>query len=242
MSDVVKCMKCSSAIKKDEKNSKIKCNSCSREICVKCSELSATEMRVLGLQSSKIKYYCADCEEGLLSVPVLRNRISALENELANIKTQCTMGLNMDAVLQEMDERQYRSKNVIIFGINESASSSTEDRKKHDKLQVQKALEKIPDVDMEKSIVVRLGKPADNSAKPRPVKVILQNKHQAINVLKNKKKLPQNISASSDKTPYQRDQLRKLREELAERTDSGEKDLTIKYIKSVPRIVKAEKN
>lgn len=70
----------------------------------------------------------------------------------------------------------------------------------------------------------------------------MAGKQKAIHILKNKSKLPATINAKSDLTPYQRDQLRRLREELAERNTKGEEKLTIKYINGCPRIVKDAKN
>jgi len=58
--------------------------------------------------------------------------------------------------------------------------------------------------------------------------------------MKNKTKLLSQypmISLSSDRTQYQRDHMKKLREELASRISKGEIDLTITFIRGVPTII-----
>jgi len=62
--------------------------------------------------------------------------------------------------------------------------------------------------------------------------------------MKNKTKLLSRyptITLSSDRTQYQRDHIKKLREKLASRISNGNLDLTIKFIRGlrgVPTIIK----
>ncbi|XP_050514926.1 uncharacterized protein LOC126890122 [Diabrotica virgifera virgifera] len=63
----------------------------------------------------------------------------------------------------------------------------------------------------------------------------MQNEHEAKHILKNKKKLLQNVSLKNvsiidDKTPNQIECLKELRMELEQRKSNGEENLTIKYI------------
>lgn len=237
------CYKCSVQIKKyDDKNPKIQCKGCTREICGKCSELSATELRVFCLQNPKLSYLCADCQEGLKQVPMLRKLVSELKEQVMELKENQPTAVNVDVIIQEKVERENRSRNVILFGIEEANTSRQEDIKSHDKSQVLDALAQVPLQESELVTTIRLGKPIAN--KPRPLKVILRSRQNAIKILKTKSKLPSSISVKSDMTPYQREQLKKLRLELTERTNNGEKDLTIKYINGQPKIIitKSPKN
>jgi len=66
--------------------------------------------------------------------------------------------------------------------------------------------------------------------------------------LKNKKhissRLPpnsSNIGISSDRTLLQREQMKKLRDQLAARQSSGEQYFTIKFTKGTPGIVNIDK-
>jgi hypothetical protein len=47
---------------------------------------------------------------------------------------------------------------------------------------------------------------------------------------------------SEDRTPRQTQYLKSLREELNQRINSGETNLTIKYINRVPQIITKQKN
>ncbi|XP_045541899.1 uncharacterized protein LOC123723365 [Papilio machaon] len=232
---MTQCFKCDGHMQ-DDKNAKITCKGCKRAICIKCSGLTATELRVFGLQNPKLSYLCDDCEEGLRQVPALRKLVTELQHQVQELSKQRSNAINLDMVIHEIEDRKNRSRNVIMYGLPESSSTSPEDRKEHDKLSVTKSLASLPAQVPEIVSTFRLGKPSSNNSKPRPLKVVLTNKHGAITVLKNKNKLPKAISVQSDMTPYQRDELKKLRDELADRIDKGEKDLTIKYINKVPRI------
>ena len=46
----------------------------------------------------------------------------------------------------------------------------------------------------------------------------------------------------SDQTPNQQIYLQNLKEEMTRRNNEGEEDLTIKYIKGIPKIVKNNKS
>jgi len=77
----------------------------------------------------------------------------------------------------------------------------------------------------------------------RPIKAVFSTSSNIFDILNNKRKLslrvpPSRINISSDRTLYQRNSMKKLREELAARLSNGKTDLIIKFIKGVPRIVK----
>lgn len=239
------CLKCVKDVPKiDEKNPKIQCYGCERHICVKCSGLLATELRVIILQSPTLKYLCPDCELGVRQLPALRNTVSQLQKEIETLKENQGQNTNMECILGELAERKKRSANVIMFGVGEcrrQTGDAVRDKEvcvEHDKKQVLQALADIPESGSPVA-VIRLGKPGQTSS--RPVKLIFSNKKAALNILKNSNKLRSGISAKNDLTPYQRDFLKKLREELKQRIENGESDLTIKYINNTPKIVNSKK-
>ncbi|CAG4996202.1 unnamed protein product [Parnassius apollo] len=220
---------------------KINCKGCKRVIYTKCSGLSATELRVVALQTPKLSYLCDDCEEGLRQIPDLRRLVTELQQQVQELRKNHINVVNLDTVINEIQERKNRSRNLIVFGIPESTANSPEERKSHDKDQVSKTITSLATPEPEILTVIRLGKPVSKIEKPRPIKVVLANKHNAINVLKNKGKLPNSVKVKADMTPYQRDQLRRLRGELAARTEKGEQNLTIKYINNIPKIITTTK-
>lgn len=235
------CLKCQKDLPKvDSANPKIVCHGCERHICVKCSGLLATELRVVTLQSPTLKYLCPDCVLGVRQLPALRKTIDELKAEIDSIKKiqHQPTGNSVESVISELEERQKRSVNVIMFGIPETTldDATIDERKQHDTSEVDKALSTLPDP-ATPVMLVRLGKLDPAVTGPRPLKVVMQNREAAINILKNSKKLGTGISAKNDLTPYQREYLKNLRLELEARTEKGEKDLTIKYIGGRPTII-----
>lgn len=233
------CLKCIKPIPKvDDKNPKIVCHGCERQICVKCSGLLATELRVVVLQSPTLKYLCPDCVLGVRQLPALRKLVTELQSEIEDLKKKQNQCTNLESVINEISERERRSTNVIMYGVAESDSVDSTSRKQHDLDRVEMALASIPG-SHQPVAVIRLGKsvPSLGSA-PRPLKVVFPRKQSAILVLKTGNELPTGLKVKNDLTPNQQEYLKKLREELALRTDKGELDLTIKYVNNYPKIMK----
>lgn len=89
--------------------------------------------------------------------------------------------------------------------------------------------------------VIRLGR--FQPGKMRPIKTIFSMATDVFDIIRNKKKishsnLPSTINISTDRTPNQRESMKKLCEELASRTNNGEIGLTIKFQRGVPKIIK----
>lgn len=236
------CLKCEKEVPKiDDKNPKIQCYGCERSICVKCSGLLATELRVIVLQSPTLKYLCPDCELGVRQLPALRNTVMLLKTEIEALKSKQNQNTDLESILGEITERKKRSAHVIMYGIDEctlqtgDAARDKEVRIEHDIKQVQNALTDIPESETPVA-VFRLGKLKQDSL-PRPLKIIFRKKNAAINILKNNNKLRSGISVKNDLTPYQREYLKNLREALKQRIEAGETDLTIKYVNNTPKIV-----
>lgn len=235
------CVQCATVTKYDEKNPKITCHGCSREFCTKCSGLLATELRVVVLQNPKLRFLCPDCEEGLKQVPILQKRLFELEGEVKKLKSKQS-ATECESTIGEIHEREKRSRNVIMFGVGESSSEDPNERQQHDKKEITAILSKVAsDISIERAPVIRLGKP--NSNKPRPIKIILKSRESALEILRSQKKLMNSkIRIKSDLTPMQREYLRSLGEQLEERRKKGERDITIKYVRGVPKIINIPKN
>ncbi|CAH2086116.1 unnamed protein product [Euphydryas editha] len=119
------CLKCEKQIAKiDDKNPKIKCHGCERQICVKCSGLLA-ELRVVFLQSPTLKYLCPDCEFGVRQLPALRKLVTQLQYEINELKCKQNQCTSLEVMISEIAEREKRSRNVILLGIPESQGERT---------------------------------------------------------------------------------------------------------------------
>ncbi|KAG5875585.1 hypothetical protein JTB14_027209 [Gonioctena quinquepunctata] len=88
---------------------------------------------------------------------------------------------------------------------------------------------------------MRLGKYDANRTIPRPIKVTLENEATVLACTRNTKNLKndnfKNVFISFDKTPRQMQYYRDLRQELDEKKNNGENNLTIKYSNGDPKIV-----
>lgn len=169
------------------------------------------------------------------------NRISVLESKIDTLKTDTVnriLPTNCDNVISEIHERFQREKNLIIVGIDEISTKNVEERRSHDMSKVNSMIKSIGVDCAQPTKVIRIGKYDRN--RTRPIKACFETSDTPKLILRNKIAL-QNTSAKlkiySDETPLQRKMMQTLRDELKHRTEAGEKDLIIKYIKGVPKIV-----
>ncbi|CAH2087022.1 unnamed protein product [Euphydryas editha] len=138
--------------------------------------------------------------------------------------------------ITEIKEREFRSKNIVINGIPEPQSLNREERMSMDKKEVNNILKKLNQTYPEPKIMFRLGK--FNANKTRPIKVCFNSQEVVKSILRKRKDIDiETIKIYSDQTPQQQKYLKNLKDELKRRLESGQKDLGIKYINSVPRII-----
>lgn len=128
---------------------------------------------------------------------------------------------------------------MIIRGINEIKSTSIEVRRNHDVNEVNEVI-KMADPHCKPPVkTIRLGKYDPTTS--RPIKAIFSTSETAKSILRNKHHIkPDTIKIYSDETTYQQKFRQNLRDELKRRTELGEKDLTIKYVNGIPKIIKMQ--
>lgn len=183
-------------------------------------------------------------------ITILRNdnmltdkKVEDLQREIKLLKPECgpsSSSYNLqENTIAEINEREFRSKNIVISGIPEPESLNREERMNMDKNKVLNILQKIDQAYPEPEKTFRLGK--YNAKKSRPIKVCFKSQEIAKSVLRNRKKVNiDNIKIYSDQTPQQLKFLKNLKDELHQRLQTEQKNLGIKYIKSVPRIVELQ--
>lgn len=167
------------------------------------------------------------------------NKLKSLESSLTTFATPTPTGNKLQAneqLIREIQDRRDREKNIIIVGLPEQNSETSEERYSKDETEVMRITSLLDD-DIPKPIkVIRIGK--YNPAKDRRIKVCYDKLGPAKQLLRHKSKLPENIKIFSDQTPAQQKYLQTLKEELTRRSNEGESDLTIKYINGMPKIIK----
>lgn len=83
--------------------------------------------------------------------------------------------------------------------------------------------------------VARLG--GRHTRGPRPLRVTLSSKQEAVSILKSKIKYKGPVKIFQDQTPKQRKYLNNLKTKLKELHDSGVTNKTIRFFNGVPKIV-----
>ncbi|CAH2096257.1 unnamed protein product [Euphydryas editha] len=146
-------------------------------------------------------------------------KLESLESDMAHLKgmSQVLPATNsLESTLEEIKERELRSRNIIICGVSEQYAENIEERKNADRNEVLR-ITRIAVSDCPEPVkIIRLGK--FKSTKNRPIKVIYQSQDTAISILRNSKNIKSDtIMLFSDQTPLQQANMKALKEELKRR-------------------------
>ncbi|KAJ8685894.1 hypothetical protein QAD02_021687 [Eretmocerus hayati] len=179
--------------------------------------------------SSKIDKLSERVDDLEHDIDDLNSRVTVLESAKHNHQIE----LN-DILVDEIKERIYRERNVIIFGIQES----------EDPLYLTQVLQNMLNrapFNLQDIQFFRIRNQNGNTS--RPVELILQSADHAKWIIRNQRKICDgNIRRSSDKTHAQQQYIHNLMLSLEERKKRGEKDIVIKSINGTPTIVKFAEN
>lgn len=172
----------------------------------------------------------------------MQKQIKNLESDLNCLKTgnidknpQVQISRYEDTI-REVQERADRQKNIIIAGIDELKAGNIEQRRKHDYNEVLEILKSIYTECPCPVKLFRLGK--SEPGKHRLIKVCFSAVETAKYLLRKQNKDRSKVRLFSDQTPAQKSYMQHIKEELARRESNGELNLTIKYIRDIPQIVK----
>lgn len=234
-----KCAKCGKP--PTDKKLSVNCDSCKSLLCGDCHGMSPTEVRVFELKTVPrvMTFLCGDCKSALSQLPLIMKKLNELTEEVQQLRMRQSM-LATESAIKEINERANRSSNIIIYDVPESVSDMVDERKEHDRRECTAVVQTITKrVKLDNIKLFRLGAPKkDANVRPRPLKVVLHSKGDALEILRNRTKLGKPSSITADLTPMQREYMKYLREELNKRMNDGETDITIKYIRGYPTIVK----
>lgn len=245
MDEKASCDKCKLDI--SDKDSFVVCDCCSIYHHEKCVELCPSEIRILALKKRNMIYFCSSCRMDFKKVPkVIAKLDEVLEinkkliEENKKLREMIENGnssneTNVNNIVQEIHERQFRATNIIITNIQESAEKNHLRRAEEDTNNVKRILGDFSsEVTIKKTF--RLGKYDNN--KNRPLKVVLNSSDEALYILRNKNSIKQpNINIFGDQTRMQRDYYLSVKNKLSEMVSQGINNKTIKYINNIPTIV-----
>lgn len=224
---------------------------CQKLFLHNCVGLSVSAAKIIKSTKS-VDWSCTSCSNLGDSLIEIKSLITTLQQEIASLKAQIAnnktisdtpASFSMEEVISEIENRNLRKSNLVIFGIQEDNSLTTEQRKEYDETFVTKVFKHLlPESDFAINHNFRLGKFDSTKNTSRPTKVIFSNSTIPHLAIKNAFKLKdhteyKNLSISFDKTPKQQEQYKKLKEVLEARIKSGETNLKIKYIHGTPQIV-----
>lgn len=188
----------------------------------------------------------------------LETRMTKVEAELEDIYVNNTV-VEVNAVSEAM-ERIKRAKNLVLYHVPEGKSRNNDDNLKHDIGIIKDLFGKVSmDIEINDLRMFRIGR--FSSDKVRPLKIILPSEssamllHKNINLLAkstvngndsnsavnyDNQNVARPITASRDRTLNERNYFKELKAQLEERINRGEKDISIKYVNSVQKIVKTK--
>ena len=168
-------------------------------------------------------------------------KVKLLETDVKSLKcltplTCDQMPATYDEIVNEIQERNIRAKNIIVVGIPEPKDKPAKERQEYEKEEISKitslAINDCPRPDK----IMRLGKYKPEYT--RSIKVSFSSEETVKAILRNRNNLGfEKIKIYSDQTPNQRKYMQTLKDELQRRIANGEANLSIKYIKGKPKII-----
>ncbi|KAJ3660130.1 hypothetical protein Zmor_004600 [Zophobas morio] len=257
------CPNCDNSVKTNETS--FQCDACQKHLHAKCIGLSENDVKMTRSKSKSIKLICNSCEKNLNALSDLKSLISNIRAEftssLDDLKTTFQQQINdlksminnhhqpnpaqpnFEDVVQEVVERQKRSKNVMIYNVPEQPETmSRDERLMSETTDISNILQVASnDVNIANIRLQRLDKFIPGRC--RPIKVFLQSEVEVLNIVRGAKNLStrdiyKNVRLSFDKTPKQLGNLKLLKSQMLERINNGETGLKIRHFNGVPRIIR----
>ena len=164
------------------------------------------------------------------SLSALRDAQNNTDSEMKNMKIvidelKISQKTSATSILREVEEREERKDNIMVFGLTEMTSGSVEDRRQHDKDLLYDVLEDIGLSGVETVSFRRVG--GSQSEKARPLKVQLEDRTVKASILKKARDLRdssehKHVYISNDLTKLQQKERLQLRKDLKVRREAGE--------------------
>lgn len=204
------------------------------------------------LNSNKgYEWSCRSCRDIGGDIKDLKQLILKLQDDIKELKvggsgTRTTLEDNtFEEIVAEVEDRARRRRNLVFFGIPEPPQDiAPTERVSRDREELTAVLHVIkPRFNIDTLNPTRVGR--FSATKSRPVKIRLASDDQVADIIRNAKALKNSqyknkVSISFDRTPKQLSFYRSVKAELTERRNSEERNLRIKYVNGVPKIIASE--
>lgn len=237
------------------------CDACQSPLHLSCTGLTENDIKLTRSKSKSFKVVCSTCDKNMTCFKDLKSLVGNLRSEftllLENLRREMQQQLDdikstlnegklvappVEEVIEEVMERQKRSRNVIMFNIPEQQEKMDRARRlDNERTFVLGVLDVVnKDCNASDVTIARLGK--YNASRTRPVRVTFKNDsdvHRAIRGAKNLKENGNysNVRLSFDRTPKQIELYGNVKRQLDERKRNGEQNLGIRYRNGNPIIV-----
>jgi len=226
----------------------IGCDTCDSWYHCGCVKMHIDEYKLIQKLGKRLTWNCGHCgtslreqneklkEENKKLVDILRNFERKIDTKLEEFKHELRNNISKSVKeevieeLKEEEEKKQRQKNLVFYKMKESRKENNIDREIEDKENcadlVKRSL-KIEGCEIEKTI--RPGKRYDNERNHRPLLVVMKERNMKYEILTNASKLKnvpnenhREVYITPDLTLKQREENKKLREELKRRRENGE--------------------
>ncbi|CAH0549877.1 unnamed protein product [Brassicogethes aeneus] len=230
-----------------EEAKSIMCFFCKKYFLNSCVGLTVTDLKSIKTKRG-LTWCCENCDNIGKEIIEMKSLITTLTKEVASLKNEKTNLPNLnnaivEDIIQEINDREARKTNVLIFNIDETEMENRQDRINGEKTKIEEVFAALPiEINMNTKKFYRLGKFNNQAPKTRPIKVEINNVNIVQNILRSSRNLKnheslKNIVIAADKTKRQQTHYKELKAELNNRISSGESNLTIKYRNGVPVII-----
>lgn len=177
----------------------------------------------------------------------LKALILSLQKDIQDLKSKNAASgveshfIEIDEIINEIDQRNLRKGNMVIFGVSEKSQETAADLMEGERSEINRIIKCIsPDFNIPTLNFKRIG--VYNNNKCRPIKLFLEDEKLVKNLVMKSGALKKNrsfqkIYCSFDRTPRQIEHYKEVKGELLRRQDGGESNIVIRYVKGVPKIV-----
>lgn len=224
----------------------VKCSICKKLFKNTCVDITANEVRILNMNKG-YDWSCLRCREFGNEIKDLKALILKLQDDIQTLKAEnnesktVPSGTFFEEIIEEINERNKRQRNLVIFGVTEPDQNlPNEARENSDKSEVSDLLHVVlPELNTNDIKPIRLGRFATD--RTRPIKIRLDNETDVLKVIRHSNTLKNSryrnkVFISVDRTPRQLEYYKKIREELNQRKNAGENNIKIKYVNGIPKI------
>ena len=172
-------------------------------------------------------------DEVVSEISKLTSRINDLEQKVFQIESRCTKAEKASeklysSIIQEIEDRNNRRLNLIVSGVSEE-DGSVEERKAADRTKIETLLHDLDgDWNGGMSMIAHMHRVGNRVSKgPRLIRIICSEESTKKGILRKAKQLRNipahsNIYINPDLTVRQREESKRLRNELKSRRSQGE--------------------